>query len=146
MQNPSSPLKPGVLAHTHCAIYSPFITTSRKLKPVGRMGRNDFSLINYTFAQSTNVLPSPDKNQTPWRATYLKLLVGLNHQYLGCGKVIPPAEHTTLPAFLQPVPLSFTLTPSSRWFGWFASSRGSTHGPGKHVLWQAVTTEKPTHR
>lgn len=78
MQNPSAPLKPGVLAVPHWAIYSPFITTSRKLKPVGRMGRNEFNLINYTFAQSANVLPSPDKDQIPWRATYLKLLVGLN--------------------------------------------------------------------
>lgn len=79
MQNLSAPLKPGVLALPHRAIYSPFITTSRKLKPVGKMGRNEFYLINYTFAQSADVLPSPDKDQIPWRATYLQFLVGLNH-------------------------------------------------------------------
>lgn len=79
MQNPSAPLKPGVLAVPHWAIYSPFITTPRKLKPVGRVGRKEFYVINYTFAQSANVLPLPDKDQIPWRAVYLKFLVSLNH-------------------------------------------------------------------
>jgi len=79
MQNPSAPLKPGVPAVPHWAIYSLFITTSRKLKPLGRVGTNEFYLINYTFAQSANVLPSIHKDQIPWRATYLKFLVGLNH-------------------------------------------------------------------
>lgn len=79
MQNPSAALKPGVLAVPHWAIYSPFVTTSRKTKPVGRVGRNEFYFINYSFAQSANVLPSPDKDQIPRRATYLKFFVGPNH-------------------------------------------------------------------
>jgi len=65
MQSPAAPLKPRVLAISHQVIISPFITTSRKSKPVGRMGRNESYLINYTFLQPANVLPSPDEDQVP---------------------------------------------------------------------------------
>lgn len=65
MQSPSPPLKPRVLAISLQVINSPLITTSRKLKPVCRMDRNESYLINYTFLQPANVLPSPDEDQVP---------------------------------------------------------------------------------
>lgn len=76
MKNPSAPLKPGVLAVPHWAIYSPMTTTIRKLKPIGRMGGNEFYLINSTFAQAANVLSSPEKIPDPMERYISEILSG----------------------------------------------------------------------
>lgn len=75
MQNPPAPLNPGVLGVSLWAIYYLFI--SMTFKPVGRVGRNEFYSIDYTFTQSANALASADKDQIPWRATDLSSLVDL---------------------------------------------------------------------